>query len=184
MSWAKLRIASRLLAVGALAAVTAGCFQPLYAERSPDGGSALREKLRGIEVPPLNYPNASREARVGLEIRNALMFSMYGSGAGDPPTHSLKMRLNPSRVSVIVDPTTIRPDIENYGLDVQYELVEVVTGKPVLNGSTFARVSYDIPGQEQRFARARGFRDAENRAAKVIAGNINTRLASFFYAGM
>jgi len=53
----------------------------------------------------------------------------------------------------------------------------------VLTGSTFARVSYDIPGQEQRFAKNRGLRDAEDRAAGVIADNINTRLASFMYAG-
>jgi LPS-assembly lipoprotein len=53
----------------------------------------------------------------------------------------------------------------------------------VMTGSTFARVSYDIPGQLQRFARARAFRDAEDRAAQEIAENIQTRLASFFVAG-
>ncbi len=53
----------------------------------------------------------------------------------------------------------------------------------MVTGQTFARVSYDIPGQEQRFARARGLRDAENRAAKVIADNIKSRLASYFVAG-
>jgi LPS-assembly lipoprotein len=44
-------------------------------------------------------------------------------------------------------------------------------------------VSYDIPGQLQRFARQRAFRDAEDRAAQEIAENIQTRLASFFTAG-
>ena len=44
-------------------------------------------------------------------------------------------------------------------------------------------MSYDIPGQLQRFARARAFRDAEDRAAQEIAENIQTRLASFFVAG-
>ena len=52
-----------------------------------------------------------------------------------------------------------------------------------MTGQTFARVSYDIPGQQQRFARIRGLRDAENRAAKVIADNIKSRLASYFVAG-
>lgn len=36
---ARIRIAARLLAVAALAALTAGCFQPMYAERS-DGTPA------------------------------------------------------------------------------------------------------------------------------------------------
>jgi LPS-assembly lipoprotein len=182
MSWLDLRIAGRLLVVAALAAFTAGCFQPMYAERS-DGTPALRERLAGVEIPQLNYPNASREARVGLGIRNALMFSLYGDGAGGPVTHRLLMRLTATRTSIIVDHATSLPDVENYGLDVVYELKDNATGKTVLTGNTSARVSYDIPGQEQRFAKTRGLRDAEDRAAKVIADNITTRLASFFYAG-
>jgi LPS-assembly lipoprotein len=35
----------------------------------------------------------------------------------------------------------------------------------------------------QRFARARAFRDAEDRAAQEIAENIQTRIASYFVAG-
>ena len=61
MSLARTRIAVRLLAVAALAALTAGCFQPMYAEHS-DGTSGLREKLMGVEIPPVDKPNASREA--------------------------------------------------------------------------------------------------------------------------
>lgn len=183
MSWFDTRIVARLLAVATIAAFTAGCFQPMYADRGPDGGSALRDKLQGVEVPPLNLPNGSREARLGVEIRNALMFSMYGSAVGGPPTHRLLMRISTTRLSVIVDPTTARPDIENYGIDATYELKENTTDKTVLTGTTFSRVSYDIPGQAQRFARSRGLRDAEDRAAKVIADNISQRLASFFIAG-
>lgn len=183
MSWFDTRIAARLVAVVALAALTAGCFQPMYGERSATGDSALREKLQGVEVPPLNLPNGSREARLGVAIRNSLMFSMYGSAVGSPPTHRLLMRISTSRLSIIVDPTTARPDIENYGIDATYELKDNATDKTVLTGTTFSRVSYDIPGQAQRFARSRGLRDAEDRAAKVIADNISQRLASFFIAG-
>ena len=60
MSLASTRIAARLLAVAALAALTAGCFQPMYAERT-DGTPGLREKLMGVEVPPVDKPNASRK---------------------------------------------------------------------------------------------------------------------------
>jgi LPS-assembly lipoprotein len=179
---AKSRIAARLMVVATLAALTAGCFQPMYAERN-DGKPGLREKLQGVEVPPLEYPNASPQARVGVNIRNALMFKMYGSATGLPPTYQLKIRFNPSRTSLIVDPNTALPTSENYGIDATYGLIEIATGKQVLTGSTFSRVTYDIPGQLQRFARARAYRDAEDRAAGEIADNINTRLASFFYAG-
>jgi LPS-assembly lipoprotein len=58
-----------------------------------------------------------------------------------------------------------------------------VTDKSVVLSTAFARVSYDTPGSEQRFARIRGLRDAENRAARVIAEHIRNRLASYFIAG-
>jgi LPS-assembly lipoprotein len=183
MSWSNSRIAARLLVVATLAALTAGCFQPMYASRS-DGKPALREKLLGVEVPPIDVPKASRIARVGLEIRNALMFKLYGQGAGMPPTHRLEIKLSSTRSSLILDPSTALPAIENYGIDASYLLKDSVTGAVVLSGNTFSRVSYDVPGQTQRFARARAFRDAEDRAAQEIAENIQTRLASFFYAGM
>ena len=93
------------------------------------------------------------------------------------------MQLAGKRTAVIVDPTTARPDVENYGIDANYVLIEVATGKTVMQATTFSRVSYDVPGQQQRFARARGLRDAENRAAKVISEQIRSRLASYFVAG-
>jgi len=179
---AKTRIALRLAAVVVMAATTAGCFQPMYAEHT-DGTPDLREKLLGVEVPPVDKPNGSREARIGVEIRNALAFKLYGNATGMPPTHRLVLRFTTSKYSLMVDPTTGLPNGENYGIDAQYNLVEIATNKSVMTGTTFARVSYDMPGSYQRFARTRAFRDAEDRAAQEIADNIQTRLASFFVAG-
>src|SRR5216683_1085238 len=85
MSLASIRIAARLLVVAGLAALTAGCFQPMYAEHT-DGTPGLREKLMGVEVPPVDKPNASQEARIQVEIRNALAFKLYGNATGMPPT--------------------------------------------------------------------------------------------------
>jgi len=182
MSLARIRIAARLLVVAALAALTAGCFQPMYAEHT-DGTPGLRDKLLGVELPPIDKANASREARVGVEIRNALAFKLYGDATGTSPTHRLVILFNASRSSLMVDTGTGLPTSENYGIDAQYNLIEIATNKSVMTGSTFSRVSYDIPGTYQRFARARAFRDAEDRAAKEIADHIQTRLASFFVAG-
>ncbi|WP_426438286.1 LPS assembly lipoprotein LptE [Bradyrhizobium genosp. P] len=179
---ARIRIAARLVAVVALATLTAGCFKPMYAEHT-DGTPDLREKLMGVEVPPVDKANASREARVGVEIRNALAFKLYGNATGMPPTHRLVLRFNSSRSSLMVDTNTGLPTSENYGLDAQFNLVEIASNKSVMSGTTFSRVSYDIPGSYQRFARARAFRDAEDRAAQEIADNIQTRLAAFFSAG-
>ena len=49
MSWFNPRIVARLAAVAALAALTARCFQPMYAEKTPGGGPGLREKLSTVE---------------------------------------------------------------------------------------------------------------------------------------
>src|SRR5476649_834696 len=137
----------------------------------------------GVEVPPVNKNNASREARIGVEIRNALAFKLYGNATGMPPTHKLELRFSTSRSSLLLDPTTALPSSENYSLDAQYNLIEIATNKSVMTGTTFSRVSYDMPGSYQRFARARAFRDAEDRACQEVAERIQTRLASFFYAG-
>ena len=84
MSLARTRIAVRLIAVAALAALTAGCFQQMYAERT-DGKPGLREKV---------------------EIRNALAFKLYGNATGMPPTHRLVLRFTTTRNSLMIDPNT------------------------------------------------------------------------------
>src|SRR5438309_290209 len=157
MSLARTRIAVRLIAVAALAALTAGCFQPMYAERN-DGKPGLREKLMGVEIPPVDKPNASREARIQVDIRNALAFKLYGNATGMPPTHRLVLRFTTSRNSLMIDPATALPSSENYGIDAQYNLIDLATNKSVMTGTTFSRLSYDIPGQLQRFARRRAIR--------------------------
>jgi LPS-assembly lipoprotein len=176
------RIAARLLVVAALGALTAGCFQPMYAAHT-DGTPALREKLMGVDLPPVDKANGSREARLGVEIRNALAFKLYGAAVGMPPTHKLVIRFTTTRSSLILDPATALPSIENVGIDAQYNLIEIVSNKSVMTGSTFSRLSYDVPGQLQRFSRQRAFRNAEDRACEEIAENIQTRLASFFTVG-
>src|SRR5258708_29348473 len=147
----------------------------MYAEHS-DGPPGVREKLMGVEGPPMDKANASREARVGVEVRNALAFKLYGSAIGSSPTHKLVIRFSTSRSTLIIDPTTALPSSENYGIDAQYNLIELATNKSVMTGTTFSRVSYDIPGHLQRFARTRAFRDAEDRAAQETAETIQTRL--------
>jgi LPS-assembly lipoprotein len=173
----------RVLAVIGLAGLTAGCFEPMYGTRTVGQTAGLSDKLSTVDVAVINAPNGTREARLGNEIRNSLIFAMTGGGAAQAPNYRLDVRLSSNQTQVIVDINTGRPDIENYGLDAVYTLTDLSTGKPVVSSQTFSRVSYNIPGQEQRFAGDRGQRDAETRAAKVIADNIRNRLASYFVAG-
>ena len=183
MWWFDLRRTARLAAILALAGLTAGCFQPLYGDKTVDGGPAIVDRLSSVDVRPIDAPNGTRLARVGVELRNNLLFGLTGGGGTASSQYKLDIRLTSSQAQVIVDINTARPDIQDYGIDATYTLTDLRSGKKVITGQTFSRVSYDIPGQQQRFAGDRGLRDAENRAAKSIADNIRSRLASYFVAG-
>jgi LPS-assembly lipoprotein len=174
---------ARLAAVAAVCALCAGCFQPMYGERPLAGGQSLRATLQSVDVQQIDAPKGSPQERIAVEVRNALMFDITGGAGSGVPTHRLVVKIAPTRSTLLVDRTSARASSENYGIDASFTLTEIATGKPVVNGSTFARVSYDIPGTQQRFARARALRDAEDRAAQVIAENIKNRLASYFIAG-
>ena len=173
----------RIAAVIALGALNAACFQPLYASRSVAGGAPLGTQLAQVEVEHVDAPNGTPESRIAVELQNALDFEMNGGGGMISPTHRLKVRMSLGRSSIITDITTGRVEAEITGIDSTFTLTELATGKTVMTGRTFARVSSDYPGQQQRFARVRARIDAETRAAKVVAENVRTRVASFFVAG-
>ncbi len=177
------RRALRVVAILALAGLTAGCFQPLYGDATVNGGSGLRGKLASVDVPPLRVPNGTSLARISVHMRNELIYKLTGGGEAASPAYRLTINLSATQKQVIVDINTARPEVENYGLNASYTLVDLSNGHTVVSGNTFSRVTYDIPGQEQRFAGARGLRDAENRAADVLARAIQVRLASYFVAG-
>ena len=159
----------RIAAVIALGALNAACFQPLYASRTVNGGAPLGTALAQVQVEHIDAPNGTPESRVAVELQNALDFEMNGGGGMISPTHGLKVRMTLGRSSIITDVTTGRVEAEITGIDATFTLTELATGKAVMTGRTFARVRARI--------------DAETRAAKVVAENVRTRVASFFVAG-
>jgi len=187
LDWRPLhRLALRLAGVGAAGAVVAGCFQPLYGDASFTASStspSVAAAMATVDVNQIAAANGTPLSRIAVEVRNKLLFNLTGGGAAAPPAYRLNINLTANNLSVIVDINSGRPDTENYALNASYTLQDIKSGKPVLSSQTFARVTYDVPGQAQRFARARGLRDAEDRAAQQIADNIRARLASFFVAG-
>lgn len=173
----------RLAGVLLLGGLTAGCFQPLYGDGSIGNNADVRGKLASVDVAPLDVPNGTALARVGVHLRNQLSYGLTGGGAALNPAYKLNIRISAGQRQVIVDIDSGRPEVVNYGLIASYTMTEIATGRPVLNSTATAQVSYNIPGQEQRFAGARGLRDAEDRAADVLARAINARVASYFVAG-
>jgi LPS-assembly lipoprotein len=173
----------RLAAAIALAGTAAACFQPLYGERTLAGGAPLRDALAAVDIEQITAPLGTPLARIAVETRNELVFNLTGGSGAAPHTHRLVIRLQPTTAILIVDPTSQRNEYENFGLNANYTLVEIPTGKPVVTGFATTRVTYTVPGLQQRFTKARASRDAETRAAKLIADQIRTRLASYFVAG-
>ena len=173
----------RIAFVAALGALNAACFQPLYATQTINGGPGVGTMLAQVDVDRIDAPNGTPDSRIAVELQEALNFEMNGGGGLISPTHRLKVRMTLGRSSIITDITTGRVEAEITGVDASFTLTELATGKAVMSGRTFARVSSDYPGQQQRFARVRARLDAENRAAKVIAEAVRTRVASFFVAG-
>src|SRR5665213_3288597 len=112
-----------LLAFG-LAGLTAGCFTPLYGTATTGAATAdVRDRLSAIEVPqidPANAPNGSPLARVGVEMRNDLIFDLTGGGPAPAATHRLDIRLTSTTTQVVVDVYTARPEVENYGINAVY----------------------------------------------------------------
>jgi LPS-assembly lipoprotein len=173
----------RAATVLAAALLVAGCFQPLYGDRSPTtGGPMLREALSAVEVNQIAAIPNTPEARMAVPIQNDLRFNFTGGGYAAPPTHRLLVQISGYRAVVSATNVTGLPFIENFTLNASYSLVEIATKKTVLTGRATTTVSYD-PSGTQRFARISGMQDAERRAAKVIADNVTTRLSSYFVSG-
>src|SRR5271169_6100381 len=164
----------RLAGVAMLAGMLAGCFQPMYADHSLTGGNGpnLREAMRDVEI-------AKVDGRVGQEIRNDIIFELSG-GEGNPTgaPYRLNLQIATDSASAIIDLQTGLPDNETVSIDVAYKLQNVADDKIVLTDKATARVSIDRT--QQRYARVRALRDAENRAAKLVAEQIRARVASYF----
>jgi LPS-assembly lipoprotein len=174
----------RVAVVFALAALTAGCFQPLYGDHNLAAGDSVRDKLAAIEVEYIQASNGKPEARLAVELRNKLMYDFNGGAAPAAPLYRLQVTsLGSSIQTIIVDVASGRPDTQVSAVNVTFTLTEIATGKVVLNTSTFGRASFDIPGSAQRFAQQRAWLNAEDRATQMIAENMRNRLASFFVAG-
>jgi len=177
------RVALRLAVICAAGGTVAGCFQPLYGDASLASTPSVAAAMAAVDVNQIAAPNGTPLSRLAVGVRNRLLFHLTGGSAAAPPAYRLNITLTSSNQSMIVDINSGRPDTQDYALNATYTLSDIKSGKAVLSSQTFARVTYDIPGQAQRFARDRGERDAEDRASQLIADNIRARLASFFVAG-
>lgn len=175
---------SALLLTLVVAGTLGGCFRPLYGDQAAGGVPGVADKLRSVEVDPVKTPLDRNLPRVGGEARNDLRFMFTGGGEPNTTEYHLIINLSGAFSTVATDVNSGRADKQFYILNASYSLMGISNSKAILSGTAYANVSYDIPGMQQRFAGSRALRDAENRAAMVIAESIRTRLASYFASGV
>jgi LPS-assembly lipoprotein len=159
----------RVLGTLAASLLLAGCFHPLYATVGGDG-TTIAEELRTIAVDPI--PD-----RVGHYLGNELIFALNGTGQQVPPKYHLAVTTSEEVQTALIDTLQQRATSAMVVLHAKYQLLPVGSSEPVTSGEVLEPASYDR--SEQRYANVRAARDAEIRAAQVLADQIKTRIAAF-----
>jgi len=158
-----------MLAAFLLGPALAGCgFQPLYGTGFT-GGVGVAERLREVDIGLI-------PGRVGQEVRNELIFKDTGGREAAPPRYRLEIALRESDQSLLVNLQGNAAGLV-YALDVDFRLVNIADQKVLLTSKANSRAPYQK--ETSTFANVRARRDAEDRAARVIADSIRTQVAAF-----
>lgn len=162
------RSAGRLFAVIAIVApLMAGCgFQPMYG--TGPSGQQLDDVMRTVSV-------ATIPGRVGQRLRNELIFATTGGGYSDAANYRLEIAIRESVQDVFVAQSG-ESEGRAYRLIAAFKLIRVEDGSEVIAGKSIGRAAYD--NLDSTFADVRARRDAENRAARTVAEDIQTRIAT------
>ena len=166
-----------LLAAAPGLAACEGGFQPLYGV-SAWGGSRVQERMAQVDVAPI-------PGRVGQRIRNELIFQNTGASEPPPPTHRLEVAIKETRISTLVMPDGSAAG-ETYLIEASFRIIKISDRKVVLQGTSHARAAYEryttssVPnGSTFTYANVRAREDAENRAARIVADDLKTRVATY-----
>jgi len=146
----------------------AGCtnVRPLYGSGGADatGGGDLAE----IRFAPMSD-------RLGQRLRNELIRLITPSGEPVDPLYRMTLSLNVSENNVLVRSNS-DVDRKTLSLSVTYKILDMDSDEEVFAGNAFGDVSFNRVRSEYANIRAR--RDAENRAANIVAEQIRSTVAA------
>ncbi len=170
------------LATVSLLPLLGGCqVRPLYGTFYTPLGVAVapvQDELAAIEIGTVKTADTVDLDRVAQVLRNELIFGFRRGGSGLPPRYRLEIILGKQQMEVGVERLADVPASYTVTMNASFVLSDYATGRTEMTGRSFATASYDF--SSQRFANVRAERDAENRAAKVIATDIQARIAGHF----
>ena len=162
--------ATLCFSASALTACSAGDgntgFRPLY---GATGGQTYDQRLATVEI-------ASIPGRVGQRIRNELIFERSTGNEAISPERRLDVVITETLLTTLVNSSGASSS-QVYQLEARYQLIDLKTKKPVLEGRSLGRGSFDR--FESIYSNIRGREDAENRVAKSVANDIRTRLLAY-----
>lgn len=159
----------RLAGTLGLLILLASCtVQPLNSTSSnrlgADGtSSSVRSVMKSINVKPV-------KTRVAQQVRNNLLFDLNGGQLVPGGQYEVKLEISSASQSLAVEGDSLSSTSAQVAITAIYTLFDTSTGKPVSTGTRRAVASFDQT--PQKFANERAQRDAENRAAKVVAQQI------------
>lgn len=148
------------------APVISAC-QPLYGRTQ--SGARLKDVMAGLQITEI-------PGRVGQRVRNDLIFTSTGGGRPADYQYRLDIAVRESITNTLVELTG---DVQGqqFTLDAQFKLVRLTDNQVVLQGKSTGRAAFDR--YDPIFTNTRARLDAENRAARVVADGIRTRVAAF-----
>lgn len=163
-----------LLAV-ALSVSLGGCFRPLYGPTA--SGQNVSDQLASVEVVVI--PKVSQE-RLAHYVEQALRFDLDGSGRQRTKAYRLELNLSQEVLTSSVNQATGQAVAAIVRVNANYKLIAAGSTKVLASGMATASSGYDRT--PQRFSNLRAARDAELRAAKTLAEQLQTKLAGWFVA--
>ncbi|MSP20938.1 MAG: hypothetical protein EXQ93_05345 [Alphaproteobacteria bacterium] len=154
--------------VAAGIALAACGFQPLYGSRAD--GPHIQSELDDTFIRPVDQ-------RVGQILRNDMLDLITPLGEPARPRYVLNVEMVESKEGLALerDATVTR---FNLTLTANYDLQDARTGEGLNAGTVRATAAYNVLRNE--FSNVSAERDAEARAARVVAEEIKTRLSIYF----
>lgn len=168
--------AASLLTLAGTAMVLAGCqVRPLYGSMGT-GAAPVHEELAAIQIETIDEDlDDADAARV---LYNELTFGFERGQSAPDKRYRLKVVMDLGVAEVGVERLADVPAAYTMTMNATFVLSDIATEKTLTTGKSFATASYDF--SNQRFSNLRARRDAEARAAKAVAQDLQARIAGYF----
>jgi LPS-assembly lipoprotein len=170
------RVSRRALLALAGVALLAGCsnVRPLYGtvDLSSPTGERSSDAFKRIEVGRIG-------GDVGFELRRELIFGFHGGAEHEGEDYMLTVTVATNNLRTTTLPTNnASPAPMFVQVAADFTLVDKKTREVLYTGASFANASFDQ--NTQQFSNLRATRDAQQRAGRLVARDIHTKIAAYF----